>query len=295
MTEIVAVTAVAFVLLFWPGLFAARRARRMLRPRGEQATMLRPAPPRVRPDREPPRGQPRTRGRGGVRSAVLSLSAARRRQPLAPVPMTVVVQQLAALLRGGRPPMRLWDELAQLYSGSVLPGRSWDGPNRGPVLHPDSAAILLLARAAAAQGASVAAAIRARPPATPGGFTGRVDAAAAREGLVWDRLADCLDVAESSGCPLAGVLTRFGMALDLEDDAEAARQSSLAGPRATVRLLTWLPLLGLGLGMLLGDDPLGALLQRPAGLAALTAGVCLTAVGRVWSSRLVRAAARVAP
>jgi tight adherence protein B len=107
---------------------------------------------------------------------------------------------------------------------------------------------------------------------------------------VWGELAACFDIAEASGCPLADVLTRFAAQLEAEDDAEAARQTALAGPKATARLLTWLPLLGLGLGTLLGVDPVKILLQTPFGMAALAAGVVLTAAGRVWSSQLVRAA-----
>ena len=86
------------------------------------------------------------------------------------------------------------------------------------------------------------------------------------------------------------MLTRFAAQLEAEDDAEAARQTALAGPRATVRLLTWLPFLGLGLGLLLGVDPVEVLLGTPWGVAALAAGLALTAAGRIWSARLVRAA-----
>ena len=98
----------------------------------------------------------------------------------------------------------------------------------------------------------------------------------------------------ASGCPLADVLSRFASQLEVEDDAEAARQTALAGPKATVSPLTWLPLMGLGLGIALGVDPLAILFGTPLGLAALAAGVLLTVAGRVWSSRLVHAAAGAA-
>ncbi len=111
-----------------------------------------------------------------------------------------------------------------------------------------------------------------------------------RERRIWGELAACFEIAEASGCPLADVLTRFAAQLEVEDDAEAARQTALAGPKATVTLLTWLPLLGLGLGMALGVDPLSVLLGTPLGTAALAAGVVLTVAGRIWSARLVRSA-----
>ncbi|WP_346927777.1 hypothetical protein [uncultured Arthrobacter sp.] len=91
------------------------------------------------------------------------------------------------------------------------------------------------------------------------------------------------------------MLTRFAAQLEAEDDAEAARQTALAGPRATVQLLTWLPFLGLGLGLLLGVDPVEVLLGNPWGVAALVAGLALTAAGRFWSARLVRAAEGLLP
>jgi tight adherence protein B len=210
-----------------------------------------------------------------------------------PVPMTVVVQQLAALLRGGRRPARLWDELWLLYGRNAAQGQlAEDGAGPKSALAPESVALLAAARAAALRGASVAQAIRSGgPPASSTGKTiGNGTGGDGRERRVWGELAACFDIAEASGCPLADVLTRFAAQLEAEDDAEAARQTALAGPKATARLLTWLPLLGLGLGTLLGVDPVKILLQTPFGMAALAAGVVLTAAGRVWSSQLVRAA-----
>lgn len=111
------------------------------------------------------------------------------------------------------------------------------------------------------------------------------------ERRVWMELAACLEVAETSGCPLADLLTRFAAQLEAEEDAEAARQTALAGPKATVKLLSWLPVFGLVLGMALGVDPLGILLDNVLGVATFAAGLILTVAGRVWSSRLVASAA----
>ncbi|UEL27950.1 hypothetical protein [Pseudarthrobacter sp. L1SW] len=189
-------------------------------------------------------------------------------------PMTVVVQQLAALLKGGRTPARLWEEIWLVYGSS---GSHAAGLSAG------SSAMLGSARAAASGGTPVSDAIRrSLPSAFP-----RRD----RESRIWSELAACFDIAEASGCPLADVLARFAAQLDVEDDADAARQTALAGPKATVSLLTWLPLLGLGLGMALGVDPLAMLLGTPWGLAAFAAGIALTVAGRLWSARLVAAAA----
>nr|WP_308471394.1 hypothetical protein [Arthrobacter sp. Y81] len=192
--------------------------------------------------------------------------------------MTVLVQQLAALLKGGRTAARLWDELWLVYAAE-----EHHGAEDGPALTPASLSLLSVARAAAMRGSPVADAIRA---ASAAAFSGGQN----RERRIWGELAACFDIAAASGCPLADVLTRLAAQLEVEDDAEAARQTALAGPKATVTLLTWLPLLGLGLGVALGVDPLSILLGTPFGVAALAAGVVLTAAGRMWSARLVRSA-----
>lgn len=217
------------------------------------------------------------------------------------VSMMVVVQQLAALLKGGRTPARMWEDLWLLYGDrqptvlppTVLPpdgsGRRNGLAGSDRALGAASRDILAAARAAAVRGSPVAAAIRTRASPDHGGAAPR--GAGRREREVWMDLAACFDVAEASGCPLADVLTRFAAHLESEGDARAARQTALAGPKATVRILTWLPFLGLGLGVLLGVDPWTILLGTPWGMAALGAGIALTAAGRIWSARLVRAAA----
>ena len=104
-------------------------------------------------------------------------------------------------------------------------------------------------------------------------------------------LAACVAVSERSGAALAGVLGRYAAQLESGLDSEAARETAMAGPQATVRLLTWLPAGGLGLGYVLGGDPLGVLLGSPWGWVAGAAGVALSLIGRFWSRTLVRQAA----
>ena len=214
--------------------------------------------------------------------------------------MTLLVQQLAALLKGGRSPGRLWDELWLLHAaGSAAAVSAESTMGRTPVLAPGSVLMLAAARGAARRGSPVGAAIRSAGAAVSGRPAGAIRDTGVGAGVcdagVWFQLAACFDVAEATGCPLADVLTRFAAQLEAEDDAEAARQTALAGPRATVRLLTWLPFLGFGLGLLLGVDPVEVLLVNPWGVAALVAGLALTAAGRFWSARLVRAAEGLLP
>jgi len=209
----------------------------------------------------------------------------RRRTKEAELPLAVLVQQLAALLRGGRSASRLWEEAWTVHGRSAnAPDGVTRGGGRG--LSGGSVAVLSAARSASMLGVSAAAAIRSASASSRHG----AKELGAKEQRIWGELADCLDIAEASGCPLADIFARYAAHLEAEDDAEAARQTALAGPKATVRLLSWLPLFGLALGTVLGVDPLGILLGNPFGMAALGAGLILTVAGRMWSLRLVRAA-----
>lgn len=237
----------------------------------------------------------RARRNGGNPARRVSLPAAwrvhRAGKDVASISMTLVVQQLAALLKGGRTPARLWEELWLVHTGGpddpflrAERAEPFVAERSGSGLSAGSVAILGAARAAAFRGSPVSDAIRSSAPLAFPRMEGR-------EPRIWFQLAACLDIAGASGCPLADVLTRFAAQLEVEDDAEAARQTALAGPKATVTLLTWLPLIGLGLGVALGVDPLAILVGTPLGIAALAAGAALTVAGRIWSARLVRSAA----
>lgn len=110
---------------------------------------------------------------------------------------------------------------------------------------------------------------------------------------VWRELAACFEICERSGAPLVAVVNRLADRLDSDSDTEAMRATALAGPKATVKLLTWLPFLGLGLGMVMGVDPISVLLGGPLGWACLVTGLGLVAVGKWWAGRLLAGAARV--
>lgn len=92
------------------------------------------------------------------------------------------------------------------------------------------------------------------------------------------------------GAAQAQVLERVAASLVAEEEAEAGRRAALAGPSATARLLLWLPVLGLGLGVALGARPWDVLLDGGAGTTAGAVGLILGLVGRQWSRRLLRVA-----
>ena len=116
---------------------------------------------------------------------------------------------------------------------------------------------------------------------------GRTSPAARSAGAAW-RLA------ETTGAPLADVLDGVASTLReqqaLADDLAAA----LAGPRATVHLLTVLPLGGVLLGELIGARPTHVLLGTGVGRWCAVLGAVLLLLGRWWMGRMVRAVAGAA-
>ncbi|MCQ9165156.1 MULTISPECIES: type II secretion system F family protein [unclassified Arthrobacter] len=239
--------------------------------------------------------------------------------------MPRLVRQLAALLASGRNGPVLWAALAGVLATeqsasrqrpranrfSDAPGRS-PGPSSGaagqlprrpapqgaaPPGEPPALAVIRAVERASALGLPTADAIRSavrHGGSAAHGPGRRLSTAAGTAGraAVWLELAACFEVCEASGAPVAAVLSRLADRLETEQDTAELRETALAGPRATVRLLTWLPFIGLGLGTAMGVDPLGVLLGGPVGWACLAAGLVLVVAGRWWSHRLISAAAR---
>lgn len=101
-------------------------------------------------------------------------------------------------------------------------------------------------------------------------------------------LAALWQVGEGSGGALAAALNRL---LDGARQAAKVRRevrAQLAGPRATMRVLAGLPVIGVGMGLLMGADPVGFLLGSVWGWLCLAAAVGLEALGVAWMRRLVR-------
>ena len=199
----------------------------------------------------------------------------------------MLIHQLTGLLAAGRAPHQLWADAAALQSGNGTETSKSLSARLLPVLEAAAQATSLglspvpVFQAAAQDGAGLALKKQQKAGST-------ADAPLAR---LWVELAACVSVSERSGAPLAGVLGRYAAALEGGLDNQAARETAMAGPQATVRLLTWLPVGGLGLGYLLGADPVGILLGSPFGWLAGAAGAALALIGRIWSRALVRQAA----
>ena len=105
------------------------------------------------------------------------------------------------------------------------------------------------------------------------------------------RLAACWRVTERTGAPLVEVVQRLAAAERDMDEARVHMHSALAGPRATARMLALLPVIGVGLGFVMGVNPLGWFLSTMWGMTVLAMGFVLVGLGVWWTNRIVARAA----
>lgn len=103
----------------------------------------------------------------------------------------------------------------------------------------------------------------------------------------------CWRVAAASGAALAPAIDRVADALQDEIDLSREVASIMAGPRATVRVLAGLPVIGLLLGTAIGARPIDFLLGSALGVGCVLGAVVLDALGVAWSRRIAHRAARL--
>jgi tight adherence protein B len=208
-----------------------------------------------------------TAGVGGALAGALVALAVRHRRARhrAAQHAAAAAEQLAAAVA------RIADELrAGSHPAAALAGRGADGPLAHAVLAP--------AAVAARLGDGIAPALRR--------------GAAERPGVSADveRIATAWALAERHGIPLADLLARAHEDIRWRVRFGATVRAQLAGPRATAAVLTALPLFGIGLGQLIGADPIGVLRGGPWGQVFLVVGVAFAAAGSAWSERIMSSA-----
>lgn len=156
--------------------------------------------------------------------------------------------------------------LAVLLQAGVVPARAW-GYLADSVDHPVAASVV-------------------------GGIDRgeEVGAVIAAQGGAWTDVAAAWTVATTVGAPLADSLR--GIAAALRDANETTDQIriALAEPAGTARLMGWLPLVAVLLGVALGFDTLAILVRNPIGIGCLVAGLFLIFAARRWTTALVRRA-----
>lgn len=99
-------------------------------------------------------------------------------------------------------------------------------------------------------------------------------------------LARAWQVAVNTGAPLGPSLETVAVALRADEEVDRLVAGELAAPRLTGLLLGLLPLGGVGLGYLIGGDPIGFLTGTPWGWACLLAGCLLACAGVLWTEHL---------
>lgn len=105
----------------------------------------------------------------------------------------------------------------------------------------------------------------------------------------WERLAVCWDLAERHGLSIASLMRTAQLDIVERENFSVRLHAALAGARATAVVLAGLPIVGVGIGALIGAEPLSFLWGGFGGWV-LVIGVLLSCVGLLWSDRI---AARV--
>jgi tight adherence protein B len=102
----------------------------------------------------------------------------------------------------------------------------------------------------------------------------------------WERLAVCWRLAQVHGLSIAPLMQTAQRDIVERERFSARVDAGMTGARTTAVLLAGLPLLGVGLGELIGAQPLSFLLSRGTGSWLLVIGVTLVCVGMLWSDRI---------
>ncbi|GAB3608422.1 hypothetical protein GCM10027414_05470 [Humibacter ginsengiterrae] len=215
-----------------------------------------------------------------------------------------VAGRLAVLLAAGVPPGAAWGYLAEATdaaepggnaqgggaaeAGAGVPG---GGARSGGAHRTVTDAVIRAAAEAARRGGDVPRAIAA---AAEAGVPGPKRRSSKRRSSdvreAWRGLAVAIQVATESGAPLAEALRDLASSLRDLGQTQRDRETALAGPRATARMVLALPAVGILFGAGLGFDTLHVLVATPAGLGCLAAGAALLLAARSWNRALLKRA-----
>ena len=102
------------------------------------------------------------------------------------------------------------------------------------------------------------------------------------------QLAACWHVGINRGSGLVVSLDRLVLSLRAQQEVRGMVRNELAAPRATVRMLAFLPVVGVAMGYLLGADPVSWFLGTSVGLLVLALAIGLTVLGAIWTHRIVQ-------
>lgn len=95
-----------------------------------------------------------------------------------------------------------------------------------------------------------------------------------------------------TGCRLRDALAIAASAIRAQEEIQTSRKLAMAGPRATVWVLSALPVVAICLGVALGANPVGVLIDGGVGSVLAAVGIGLAAIGWLWSRALIAQVAR---
>jgi tight adherence protein B len=102
----------------------------------------------------------------------------------------------------------------------------------------------------------------------------------------WERLAVCWQLAQEHGLSIATLMQTAQRDIVARERFSAEVTAGMTGARTTAAVLAGLPVLGVGLGELIGAKPLSFLISSGVGGWLLVAGVTLACGGLLWSDRI---------
>lgn len=103
----------------------------------------------------------------------------------------------------------------------------------------------------------------------------------------WRVFGSVWKVSFATGAPIAGALRSISQCFFDIGNMQRDISSTLAGPVATAKMISFLPLFGLVFGTLLGQDVLGFLFGKPVGWLVLFLGFLFILLGIFWTKKLV--------
>jgi tight adherence protein B len=102
----------------------------------------------------------------------------------------------------------------------------------------------------------------------------------------WERLAACWRLAQDHGLAIATLMQTAQRDIVERDRFRSTVDAGMTGARTTAAVLAGLPLLGVGLGQLIGAEPVSFLLSAGMGGWLLVIGVALACTGLLWSDHI---------
>lgn len=97
-------------------------------------------------------------------------------------------------------------------------------------------------------------------------------------------------LAHASGVPLSALISSLARVEAVRENARLAVTVAMAGPRASARLLGWLPGVGLVVGAIVEPRTIKVLVTTGLGWGLIVVAATLMAIGRRWMTALLRTA-----